>query len=65
MYIYMYIYIKYIYKIRQANFVQVLSREERVNRSKIHTFSHCNTLVKEKNDVEYKPTFLTYFERIY
>ena len=33
-------------KIRQVSLVQVLSREERVKRSKILTFLHCNTLVK-------------------
>ena len=48
---------------RQANLVQVLSREERVIRSKIRTFFHCNTLVKEKNGVAFKPSSLTYFQR--
>ena len=50
-------------KMRQANLLQVLSREERVKRSKIRTFFHCNTLVKEKNGVAYKPSTLTYFQR--
>ena len=50
-------------KIRQANLVQALSKEERVEGSKGRTFFHCNTFVKEKNGVSYKPATLTYFQR--
>ena len=38
------------------------SKEERIEGTKIRTFSHCNTLVKEKNGVAYKPSSLTYFQ---
>ena len=48
---------------RQANLVQVLSIEERVKRSKIRTFSHCSTLVKEKSGIAYKPLTIMYFQR--
>ena len=51
-------------KIRQANLMQVLSKEERVERSKRRTFSS-EIFVKKKNGVTYKPATLysTYFQR--
>ena len=50
-------------KIRQANLVQVLSKEERVEWSKRRTFFRCKTFAKEKNGVANKPSTLTYFQR--
>ena len=50
-------------KIRQANLLQVFSKEEGVEESKRRTFSHYKTFVKQKNGVGYKPSTFTYFQR--
>ena len=50
-------------KIRQANLLQVLSKEEGVEGSKRRTFSHRKTFVKQKNGVAYEPSTFTYFQR--
>ena len=50
-------------KIWEANLVQTLWKEERVEGSKRRIYLHCSTFVKEKNNVVYKPSTLTYFQR--